>query len=310
MDGTGSAGILAQADLAANAVARFAPRAALAREMRLVRRAEIFASMALAGSRLSAPEVDALVDAGRAQGNHLFDDYARVRAYAQAARWVADARAYPADDPRPRLTVDELRQLHARATLGSTVRGGAWRQANLPPNGGIVAPAAWLVARETTTLVDRFGRGPQHEAVALWLARFIGRFARLRPFEAANGRTGRLAANLLLRRLDYPPLVFERPDRRRYALALAAAETNDPQLLAMLIASAIVRTCNRLSAAGGAPTESDTPRPLRVVAGERYTALAKAAQRGRLRTILRGGRYYTTDAWVAEYLGDPGVARR
>jgi len=291
--------LLGRAEAAALAVQRLPPRGALAREMRHIWRAEIFASSALAGSQLTDPEVDALLDQGRAQGNHAFEDYVLVRAYADAARWVADTRAHLAGDPRPLLSVDELRQLNARATAGSTARGGAWRQGNLAANAGVVAPAAWLVARETTTLLDRFGRGPQANPVALWSARFLGRFARLRPFEGANGRTARLATNMMLRRLDYPPLVFEKRDRRRFPAALAAAETNDPGALAALIATAILRACNRLSAV--AERASEPLAPLRAAAGADYTALAKAAQRGRLRTIVRGGRYYTTPGWIAEY---------
>ena len=47
---------------------------------------------------------------------------------------------------------------------------------------------------------------------------------------------------------------------------------------------------------------------LRAAAGDEYPALAKAAQRGRLRTIVRGGRYFTTAGWIAEYRA--GSARR
>jgi hypothetical protein len=290
-----------RADADARAIQRLPPRAALAREMRRIWRAEIVASTALAGSGLSAAEVDALLDLGRAQGNRSFADYVLVRAYADAARWVADARALPAGDPRPLIALEELRVLNARCTAGSGLRGGAWRQANRAPEAGIISPAAWTVARESELLVDRFARGPQAEPAARWLARFIGRFARLLPFEGANGRTARLGANLMLRRLDYPPLVFEQRDRSRYPAAVAAAATNTPEPLAELIARAILRTCNRLS------TTSETSRepvvPLREAAGSDYPALAKAAQRGRLRTIVRGGRYFTTASWIAEYRG-------
>lgn len=291
--------LFTRADEAARAVARLPPRGALASAMRAVRRSEVVASTALAGSRLTPAEVDALLDHGRAQGNHRFSDYLLVLAYAGAADWIAGARALPAGDPRPLLSVDELRQLNARATAGLGLRGGAWRQANLAPDGGIVAPAAWLVAREVTTLVDRFGRGPQGGPVAPWLARFMGRITRLRPFEAANGRTGRLAANLMLRRLDFPPLVFEQRDRAKFRAAVAAAEASEPDALATLFAGALVRTCNRLSAAAGPAPE--TLMSLREAAGNDYVALAKAAQRGRLRTIIRGGRYFTTAAWIADY---------
>jgi hypothetical protein len=306
-DGSLSA-LLARADLAVLAIGRLPPHGSLAREMRSIRRAEIFASTALAGSELTASDVDALLDQGRAAGHHAFDDYVLVRAYAAAAGWVAGERFRLPGDPRPVLSVDELRQLNARATAGTNVRGGAWRQTNFTPETGIVAPAAWLVAREVTALVDRFGRGPQANPVALWIARFMGRFARLRPFEGGNGRTARLAANLMLRRLDFPPLVFEQRDRARFSAALAAAENNDPSVLAALIATAIVRACNRLSAAADAPGEPVLP--LREAAGPDYPALAKAAGRGRLRTILRGGRYYTTAAWIAQYRAGAGSAAK
>jgi hypothetical protein len=127
----------------------------------------------------------------------------------------------------------------------------------------------------------------------------MGRFARLRPFEGANGRTGRLATNLLLRRLDYPPLVFEQRDRARYPTAVTLAQTTDVNPLADLVARAILRACNRLAVV--AETAGDSLQPLRSAAGDDYTALAKAAGRGRLRTIVRGGRYYTTADWIAEY---------
>jgi hypothetical protein len=290
---------LVRADSGAQAIRLLPPRGELAREMRRIRRAEIFGSTALAGSRLTAAEVDALLDRGRAQGDRAFADYVLVRAYADAADWVAAARTPRSGDGRPLINVDELRQLNARATAGSSVHGGAWRQANVAPDAGIVAPAAWLVAREVTALLDRFGRGPEAEPVALWVGRFIGRIARLRPFEGGNGRTARLAANLLLRRVDYPPLVLEQRDRARYPGAVALAETTDLDPLALLVAAALSRGCNRLSAVAETPGEPLLP--LRTAAGDDYRALAKAAARGRLRTVVRGGRYYTTAAWIAEY---------
>ncbi len=287
-----------RADEALRAVRQLSPRASIAYEMRAVQRAEIFGSTALAGSRLSPVEVDALLDRDRARGNHRLGDYILVRAYADAARGIADTRGFPAGDRRPLIAIEELRALNARVTAGTTARGGAWRQGNAM-TAGVVSPAAWLVAREVTTLLDRFGRGPQNMPIAEWLAKFLGRFARLLPFEAANGRTGRLAANLLLRRLDGVPLVFAKPDRRQYASALAAAEADDQNALARIVAAALIRTSERLVNAGH---QADTlVAPLRTLAGDDYTSLAKAAQRGRLRTIVRSGRYYTTAEWIDAY---------
>jgi Fic family protein len=272
--------------------------------MRRIRRSEIVGSTALAGSPLAADQVDALLDHGRAEGGHPLEAYLLVRDYATAVDSIADARRRPASNPNLLLDLEELRRLHARATAGSNARGGAWRGGNPVLASGVVAPAAWLVAQETQTLVDRFGRGPQTETPALWIARFLGRFARLVPFESANGRVARLAVNAMLRRLDIAPLVFERLDRRSYPQALAQAEAALPGPLAILIATVLERTANRLLAAAAVRSESAESFdvvPLRRIAGDNYTALAKAAQRGRLRTIVRGGRYFTTDAWIAEY---------
>jgi len=197
--------------------------------------------------------------------------------------------------------------LNARAISDTGLRGGAWRQGNPPPgSGGIVAPAAWLVAQEVTAVLDRFGRGPGDDRLEVWLARFLGRFARLIPFEGGNGRTARLAANAMLRRLDIVPLVFSARDRARYAAALGAAQANAPAELAQIIAGAIVRTSDRLIAAA---SEADGAlEPLRRIARSDYTALAKAAQRGRLRSVVRSGRYFTTPEWIAEYRS--GLASR
>ena len=285
----------ARVDRAAAALRALSPRAQLAAETRRVWRSEIAASTALAHSSLDPAEVDALLDDGLALGGHPLEHYVLVRSYAEASRWITEQRTIARGDPRPLIAVDELRQLNARASLA---RGGAWRLGN-PGHHLIVAPAAWLVPREVDGTIDRYKRGPGEEPVALWLARFLGRLNRIRPFEGANGRTSRLAANLVLRRMDYPPIVFERRDRARYRAALEAAEASDPLPLADLIARALLRTCDRLRAAADA---ADDPLvALRSLAGSDYGALAKAAQRGRLRTVMRGGRYYTTRRWVAEY---------
>jgi len=300
------ADVFARAQAAIEAVRSLPPHAALAREMRRIRRAEIHGSTALAGSPLEAAEVDALLDQGRAEGGHLLADYVLVRDYATAAGWIADARRRPASDPRLLIDLEELRRLHAQTTAGSQVRGGAWRQGNPVLATGVVAPAAWLVARETETLIARLGRGPQLDPLAVWVARFLGRFARLVPFEGGNGRVARLAVNLMLHRLDIAPLVLERPDRRRYPHALAQAEAAIPGPLAALIATSLYRTANRLlAAAPGTDSALSDLVPLRRIAGDDYTALAKAAQRGRLRTLVRGGRYYTTAAWISEYRSGP-----
>jgi Fic family protein len=284
---------------AMDAINVLAPNASLAREAGRLWRAEIVGSSIIAGSSLTPGEIDALIDRGIAQGDHPLEHYLLVRAYAGAARWVADQRVIAPGDSRPLLSVEELRQLHVRAAAGSPLHAGAWRLGNPAPRSQIVPPAAWLVPREVDAAIDRLGHGPLGQPIALWIARFIARIGRIRPFEGANGRTSRLAANLMLRRLNLQAVAFERTERARYGDALAAAESGEPTLLADLIARAVNRSCNRLRAAARAA--SDPLAPLRELAGDAYATLAKAAQRGTLQTVTRGGRYFTTRDWIENY---------
>jgi Fic family protein len=278
------------------ALRALAPHAALARETKRLWRAEIVGSALLAGTRLDPADIDALLDRGVALGGRPLDDYLLIRAYADAARWVAEQRALGQPPIRPLVSVDEIRQLHARI-IAPDLAGGAWRLSNPHPLDRIVPPPPWLVPREVEAFADRVGRGPGTESLPLWLARMLGRFARIRPFERGNDRVLRLVANLVLRRLDIPPAVFERPERARYRAAVASAESGEPTPLAMLVTSAVVRSCDRLMAVA----DADPLEALPLLAGTDYAALAKAAQRGRLRTVLRGGRYFTTRGWIAAY---------
>jgi Fic family protein len=289
------------------AVRGLAPRAAIAREAARLRRDELDGSLALAGSPLTRPELDALIDRGIAAGGHPLEVYVAARDLATAAAWVAEQRPLPGGDPRPLISVEEIRRLHALATAGQPARRpGVWRLAVDSPQIAVVSPPPWAVAKETTVLADRFRRPPPAAELPAWLAAFLGRFARIRPFGSANGPAGRLAAALLLRRLDVPPLALPRRRTAEYAAALLASESGDRLPLGNLIAETLLGSCRRLIAASeGQPLE-----PLRTLAGPHYAALIKAAQRGRLPAIERDGRIYTTAAWIAAYRAKRGDPRR
>jgi Fic family protein len=284
--------------IALEAVRRLPPRGSIAREWARLRRDELDGSLALASTSLSRNELDALVERGISSGAHPFSDYVAARDLAAASAWVAGERPLLASDPRPLITVEDIRRLHALATAGApALHPGVWRLAVDPPTAGIVSLPPWLIAKETAAVAERFRRRPDPNDVGGWLAAFLGRFARIRPFASANGRAGRLAASLLLRRQDAVPLAIGRERVAAYRRGLIAAENGDAHELGTLIGETILQSCLRLlAAAGDEPLE-----PLRALAGSNYAALIKAARRGRLATIVRDGRIYTTAAWIADY---------
>lgn len=280
------------------AVRRLPPRASVAREAARLRRDELDGSLVLAGNILTRLQLNALIDRGIAGGEHRLEHYIAARDLANAAAWVAEQRPLAASDPRPLITVEDIRRLHAFAAAGQPkLQPGAWRLGVDAPARDIVSLPPWMIAKEVGTLVDRFSHRPPPNELGTWLAAFLGRFARIRPFASANGRAGRLAVALLLRRLDAVPLAIPRARAPAYRRALLAAESGEPQALAGVIEEALLQGCRRLLAAGG-----DEPlEPLRTLAGPNYAALIKAVKRGRLGAIVRDGRVFTTAAWIADY---------
>jgi len=279
------------------------PRAAIAREAARLRRDELDGSLALASTTLDRDQVDALVDRGLATGNQRIEEYLAARDLAAAASWIAGQRPLLASDPRPLITVEDLRRLHALATAGQpALAPGVWRLAVDPPGTGIVSLPPWMIPKETAALIERYRRRPEPAALGAWLAAFLGRFARIRPFAGANGRTARLAVALLLRRTDAVPLAIPRDRAPAYRKALVAAENGEPKTLRALIDDGLLQGCLRLlAAAGDAPLE-----PLRELAGTNYTALIKAVKRGRLAAVVRDGRVFTTTTWIADYRTETG----
>jgi len=261
---------------------------------------EVWASTALAGSPLRRAEVAALMGRGLAVGDRPFDAYVLVADYGEAARFV---RAAPGvERRRPYLREKEIVELHALATRRAPgARPGTWRTKTMPPfPSGMVVPPPWLVPREIAAFVERHGAGPPAgTSPVAWVAAAHARFERIHPFATANGRVGRLVANLLLRRLGLPPLIVTPRDRSRYLAALRRADAREPWPLAELFARSLLAGVVRLRAAHPA---NDALVPLADLAPARErAALYKAAQRGRLITLRRGGTLFSTPAWVAEY---------
>ncbi|HEY4442561.1 MAG TPA: Fic family protein [Candidatus Elarobacter sp.] len=289
------AGLTARIDALAAIVRTTPPTTALRDAYAALRLDEILGSARLAGARLDLVEVRALLDRGRALGGHRLDEYLLVRGYADAAAWAAQH-----GNRRAPVTSEDLRTLHRLAVRGiADDDAGAWRTKTVPPlPDGTVPPPHWMVPFETETYVGRLALGLDDPA-PLALARAIARLVRLQPFSHGNGRVARLVANLLAYRRGLPPVVLDARGRRAYGGALRAALAGDFMPLAEVVGRSLARALEQLRDAA----EGDaTLQPLAAFAGTATTeALYKAAQRGRLRVVRRGGRLFTTERWIADY---------
>ncbi len=270
-------------------------------EARLLVLEEATASCGLSGASLDAAEMQALVDRGIAAGGRPLRSYLVAAGYADAALWVARARA--PRQGKPFLSLDDVIELHARvARLQPELAPGAWRRTTLPPfRAGVVPTPFWLVPREMARFVQVYAAGPGSDAPVVWTARALERFDRIRPFAGANGRTGRLVGNLLLRRAGLPPFSIKRRDARRYIASLERADRGDPWPLAGLIGRSVLAGLQRLGGAAQPTADGELIAVATVAADGGRDGLYKAIQRGRLRVVRRGRTLFTTEAWLRDY---------
>jgi fido (protein-threonine AMPylation protein) len=275
-------------------------------------------STAIEGNTLMLKQVEQLLEEGRAVGNKELSQYVEVRGYANAANWVYSQALNPSMwSAGELLSLTELRHIH-RLTLtpvwdvsphpsaSDSESPGSFREHDIRPFPGGMRPPPWSEVAPLVTdwigevqVLDREREGIEPEA----LARVHARFEQIHPFLDGNGRTGRLALNLLLVRLGYPPAIIFKGDRRRYLTALRRADQGDHGPLGELIARAILDNLHRFVVPAIAGPSRLVPLP--ALASEQISAnaLRVAATRGRLKASKAAdGTWRSTHVWVDEYL--------
>lgn len=273
-------------------------------------------STAIEGNTLSLKEVERLLREGKAVGSKELAEYLEVEGYAKAAEWVYAQAVQQSPDwsPRELISLTELRQIHKLVVepvwLHSPPDGlhagegpGSFRKHDIRPfTGGMTPPPFPGVPSLLTDWLVDANRGPaedQHRMV--FIADLHARFEQIHPFRDGNGRTGRLATNLLLVRHGYPPAVIYKRDRTRYLNALRRADRGDAGPLAEIVARAVTDSIYRFLLPGLAGPHRLVP--LRSLADSVLSgnALAVAAKRGRLRAVRRTDQWYSTRQWVQQY---------
>ncbi len=262
-------------------------------------------STALEGNTLVLREVQDLLNRGRAVGAKPLSEYMEVKGYGDAATWVYAHALNPGGWSTGHLiSVQEVRHIHYLAmTPVWTVAPhehatdqedpGHFRRHDLQPfDGGMVPPswpligshlAAWVddVNSAGPSLADSASSIPMPEH----LARLHNAFECVHPFLDGNGRTGRLALNLVLVRRGLPPVIVLKRQRAQYLAAMEKADQGDDGPLGEILARAMYDNLTRFIV----PNVAGPARlvPLASLATEQFSvaALRQAAQRGRLDAI-------------------------
>jgi Fic family protein len=183
---------------------------------------------------------------------------------------------------------------------------GRIRTGNVRINGAnFTPPAASKVSGLFDELIEWIQLNPEGLDMISLATLFHHRFVWIHPFFDGNGRTVRLAMNLLLLRNGYPPAIILRADRKKYYEALNQANNGQYKKLQLLMIQAVERTLNiYLAALPGSTYEYSAITTIieeeRLPYGQEYLSLL--ARQGKIDAYKEGNVWYTSKEAVDSYI--------
>jgi len=135
---------------------------------------------------------------------------------------------------------------------------------------------------------------------------FHHRFVWIHPFFDGNGRTVRLAMNLILMRAGFPPAIILKNDRKKYYDALNKANNGNYYALLLLMIQAIERTLNIYI--GSMPGSNSDYQSIQSIVSEpqfpysqEYVSLL--ARTGKIDAYKEGKNWFTSKEAISDYVG-------
>jgi Fic family protein len=166
-------------------------------------------------------------------------------------------------------------------------------------------PAAAKVPDLLDELVNYINDNPEGLNDMELASLFHHRLVWIHPFFDGNGRTARLAMNLLLLRRGFPPAIILKNDRKKYYDALNQANKGQYAKLALLMVQALERSLNIYLKA--MPGQEDDYQSIQTIAeeeavpyGQEYLSLL--ARRGKIDAYKEGRNWLTTRKAVRDYM--------
>ena len=179
-------------------------------------------------------------------------------------------------------------------------------------NGGVrisganfVPPNARKVSQLLDDLVNFVVTNPLGLNSIELAAFFHHKFVYIHPFFDGNGRTIRLAMNLILMKQGFPPAIILKNDRKKYYDALNQANKGNYSKLMLLMCQALERTLNiYISALPNRDDDykliSDIVEEPDVAYGQEYVSLL--ARQGKIDAHKEGRNWYTTKKAINDYV--------
>ncbi|QRM89843.1 Fic family protein [Lacinutrix sp. WUR7] len=209
--------------------------------------------------------------------------------------------------PAYKMTSKDILSLHALILrVIEDDFAGRLRNASVRISGAnFIPPNARKVPDLLDNLVDFVNKNPlQLNAIELATV-FHHQFVHMHPFFDGNGRTVRLAMNLLLMKVGFPPAIILTTDRKKYYEALNQANKGKYLKLMLLMCQAVERSLNiYLSAVPNNDQDYEAISTIikepDVPYGQEYVSLL--ARQGKIDAHKEGRVWYTTKDAILNYI--------
>lgn len=168
-----------------------------------------------------------------------------------------------------------------------------------------IPPNARKVPELLDNLIHYVNQNPEQLNVIEMATVFHHRFVHIHPFFDGNGRTVRLAMNLLLMAQGFPPAIILKNDRKKYYDALNQANNGRYDKFMLLMCQSLERTLNiYLSALPDIDHDfqviSDIVQEPEIPYGQEYVSLL--ARQGKIDAHKEGRNWYTSKTAILDYM--------
>jgi Fic family protein len=265
-------------------------------------------SNAIEGNTLTLNETYWVIQEGITVKGKPLRDHLEAKNHQQALSYLYDL----IEEGKYRdITEKTIKQLHYYTVQDSDPSiAGQYREVDVKITGTDHLPPSATTLKEDMKGFIKWGiRHEDDYHLVEFAARFHHRLAAIHPFVDGNGRTARLAMNLVLMKAGFPLAVILNNDRKKYYRVMRQADKGNCKDLVIFMAQAVIRSLNMYL---------DTVTPSKKK--ERLISLAEAAEScdysqeylsklaklGKLDAHKQSRNWVTTKKAVAEYVEKHG----
>ena len=200
-------------------------------------------SNAIEGNSLTLKETFWVINEGLTVKGKPLKDHLEAKDHHAALEYLYELVEHGKNQTFSETLVRTLHQLVTKDTEKEWA--GRYRESNVIIGGADhTPPDALEVPSQMKNLMDWLKANKKSLHVIELAALFHHRLVYIHPFLDGNGRTARLAMNLLLMRAGYPLVVILKNDRKKYYRVLSSADKGNPKPLVQFVAQSAERSLN------------------------------------------------------------------